>query len=68
MEDAEEVALLGQTVELGSSDSSSNDSIDTNVLIVKAEVADTPTDDSSSSLGGDISLMERPLPLGAEDS
>ena len=68
IEEAEEVALLGQTAQLGSSDSSSNDSIDTGVLLVKTEVVETPTDDSSSSMGDDITLMERPLPLGAEDS
>lgn len=69
IEEAEEVALLGQTAGLGSSTSSSNDSIDAGVqMIVKAEALDTPTDDTSSSSEDDISCMERPTPLGAEDS
>lgn len=66
--EGEEVALLGQTTDLGSNaTSSSGDLIDVDVPMLKVESSDIPSDDTPSSLG-DMTLMERPLPIGAEDS
>lgn len=66
--EGEEVALLGQATSMGSTTTSSNDSIGGDVPMLKVDTpdTDTPSDDMSSL--GDMALVERPLPLGAEDS
>ena len=66
----EEATLLGQATNWGGSNSTisssenSNDSSD--VPMLRVEESDTQSDEISNL--GDISLMERPLPIGAEDS
>ena len=64
--EGEEVALLGQAASMGSTMTSSDDSIGGDVPMLKVDTPDTPSDDMSSL--GDMALVERPLPLGAEDS
>ena len=63
------MTLLGQATNWGSSNSSvvsSNSSQDDDVPMLRVEEVDTPSDEISNF--GDMSLIERPLPLGAEDS
>ena len=74
----EEATLLGQATNWGGSSSSIscssisnsenfNDSnSDSDVPMLRVEESDTQSDETSNL--GDISLMERPLPIGAEDS
>jgi len=64
---------LEEAILLGPSDSDEQDSISSNnsvddddVPMLRVELTDIPSDDNSSL--GDIALMERPLPLGAEDT
>lgn len=67
--EGEEVALLGQAGHLVSSSSSSggsNESIDGGNQNSMPVLPDTPSDESSDF--GDMTLKERPMPLGAEDS
>ena len=70
LKEEEEVTLLGQATNWGSSNSSissiSNSNRDDDVPMLRVEEVDTPSDEMSNF--GDMSLIERPLPVGAEDS
>ena len=69
LKEEEEVTLLGQATDWGSSSSISSNSSgnhDSDVPMLQVEELDTPSDEISNF--GDMSLIERPLPVGAEDS
>ena len=69
LKEEEEVTLLGQATDWGSSSSvsSSGSNRDSDVPMLRVEEElDTPSDEMSNF--GDMSLIERPLPVGAEDS